>query len=191
MRLSRVKRAFPTPRHRRGSATIRKPLELVNPSYRPGHSVLRRTPKKGGSHHRWVDGKRPPAAPWGAAGGVRSKKRGGRVPRQGRHVLEGTLDRMEGASLRGPETLPPWNLVFNRRVMPVGITLWSPEAFPPCTYDGGPSERGAQSLKCGIFSFYREQFLLQCKDPMNPHPKTTRRPSSRQGRVRRAWRASG
>jgi len=28
------------------------------------------------------------------------------------HVLDGTLDRMEGASLRGPETLPPWNLVF-------------------------------------------------------------------------------
>jgi hypothetical protein len=40
------------------------------------------------------------------------KKDGGRVPRQGRHVLDGTLDRMEGASLRGPETLPPWNLVF-------------------------------------------------------------------------------
>jgi hypothetical protein len=37
-------------------------------------------------------------------------KDGGRVPRQGRHVLDGTLDRMEGASLRGPETLPPWNL---------------------------------------------------------------------------------
>jgi hypothetical protein len=36
-------------------------------------------------------------------------KDGGRVPRQGRHVLDGTLDRMEGASLRGPETLPPWN----------------------------------------------------------------------------------
>ena len=43
----------------------------------------------------------------------RSKEKdGGRVPRQGRHVLDGTLDRMEGASLRGPETLPPWNQVF-------------------------------------------------------------------------------
>jgi len=37
----------------------------------------------------------------------RRKKEGGRVPRQGRHVLDGTLDRMEGASLRAPETLPP------------------------------------------------------------------------------------
>jgi hypothetical protein len=40
-------------------------------------------------------------------GGRARKKNGGRVPRQGRHVLAGTLDRMEGASLRGPETLPP------------------------------------------------------------------------------------
>jgi hypothetical protein len=35
------------------------------------------------------------------------KVKRGRVPRQGRQVLVGTLDRMEGASLRGPETLPP------------------------------------------------------------------------------------
>jgi hypothetical protein len=28
--------------------------------------------------------------------------------------LDRTLDRMEGASLRGPETLPPWNQVFKK-----------------------------------------------------------------------------
>jgi hypothetical protein len=61
------------------------------------------------------------------------KKEGGRVPRQGRHVLDGTLDRMEGASLRGPETLPPWNLVFKWSDTLVGITHWGPEVFPPCT----------------------------------------------------------
>ena len=59
-------------------------------------------------------------------------KDGGRVPRQGRHVLDGTLDRMEGASLRGPETLPPWNLVFKW-----SDTSWyhslGPGSFPPCT----------------------------------------------------------
>ncbi len=64
--------------------------------------------------------------------GGRRGKEGGRVPRQGRHVLEGTLDRMEGASLRGPETLPPWNLVFKW-----SDTRWyhslGPEACPPCT----------------------------------------------------------
>jgi len=41
------------------------------------------------------------------AGGPGKERKGGRAPRQGRHVLAGTLDRMEGASLRGPEALPP------------------------------------------------------------------------------------
>ena len=45
-----------------------------------------------------------------ALGRAGRHEEGGRVPRQGRHFLDGTLDRMEGASLRGPETLPPWNL---------------------------------------------------------------------------------
>jgi hypothetical protein len=58
-------------------------------------------------------------------------KDGGRVPRQGRHVLDGTLDRMEGASLRGPETLPPWNSTLH--------------------FDDGTSNALTQSLNWGVF----------------------------------------
>jgi hypothetical protein len=79
-----------------GSATIRKVSSAVNPSLKVFFAPGKR-------------GSKIPRPTIGWAGGI---KDGGRVPRQGRHVLDGTLDRMEGASLRGPETLPPWNLVF-------------------------------------------------------------------------------
>ena len=71
-------------------------------------------------------------------------KDGGRVPRQGRHVLDGTLDRMEGASLRGPETLPPWNLVFKW-----SDTSWyhslGPGSFSTLQFDNGAFNAITQS----------------------------------------------
>ena len=73
------------------------------------------------------------------------RKDGGRVPRQGRHVLDGTLDRMEGASLRGPETLPPWNLVFKW-----SDTSWyhslGPGSFSTLHFDDATSNALTQSL---------------------------------------------
>jgi hypothetical protein len=126
-----------------------------------------------------------------SASGTRGKKRkdGGRVPRQGRHVLDGTLDRMEGASLRGPETLPPWNLVFKWSDT-ARYHSWGPEAFPPCTSimerkasTHNPSIRGIslvnRNCSCFIPKFVRVQ------------PKTTRRAQTRHGLTRSARIASG
>lgn len=111
---------LPSP-HDMGSATIRKPRATVNPLRKVFFVVVTRLLKTETSPYEKVRENE----------GENKRKDGGRVPRQGRHVLDGTLDRMEGASLRGPETLPPWNLVFKW-----SDTGWyhslGPGSFPPC-----------------------------------------------------------
>ena len=95
---------------------------------------------------RYLSANEPVGAPRNAAGPqlMWREKEGGRVPRQGRHVLDGTLDRMEGASLRGPETLPPWNLVFKW-----SDTRWyhslGPGSFSTLLFDNGTSNAFTQS----------------------------------------------
>ena len=73
-----------------GSVTIRKERPAVNPSSEVFFGATSKNPNTGsprGESQRALRGR---------------KKEGGRVPRQGRHVLDGTLDRLEGASFSGP-----------------------------------------------------------------------------------------
>ena len=113
-----------------GSATIRKVDPAVNPQ-------IRCFPKNLGNPRKTSKNREKPI---GRASARRRRlrpkeKEGGRVPRQGRHVLDGTPDRMEGASLRGPETLPPWNQVFKwsdtrryhsgvRKLLHLALSIW-------------------------------------------------------------------
>ena len=118
--------------HDMGSATIRKLRATVNPLRKVSSAVAPRLLETRSTTRKKIRG-------------IRGKiKDGGRVPRQGRHVLDGTLDRMEGASLRGPETLPPWNLVFKW-----SDTSWyhslGPGSFSTLHFDNGALNAFTQS----------------------------------------------
>ena len=128
-----------------GSATIRKVLSAVKS---PARIFL-----NPGCAHENLKKYQPIAIDE-----LRRGKEGGRVPRQGRHVLERTLDRMEGASLRGPETLPPWNLVFKWSDTKWYHSLGS-GSFSTLHSDHGTFAADPQSLMWRVLGYFQESFL--------------------------------
>jgi len=65
---------------------------------------------------------------------------------------------MEGASLRGPETLPPWNLVFKWSDTKRYHSLGS-GSFSTLHSDHGTFAADPQSLMWRVFEHFQESFL--------------------------------